>query len=55
MAPPKLTKKQKKLDKNKNGRIDAGDFRMMRHKHKKGTSGAVRKKKTKSYAKKKRK
>lgn len=39
----KLTPRQKKLDKNKNGRIDAGDFRMMR----KRRGGRVTKKRNK--------
>ena len=37
--PPKnkgLKGKQKKLDKNKNGKLDSGDFKMMRRKGKKG-------------------
>lgn len=33
-----LSRKQRKLDKNRNGRIDGGDFRMMRKMQKKGTT-----------------
>ena len=46
MPKKKLSKKQKKLDVNKNNKIDAGDFKKLRAKKKKPVAKkSVRKKK----------